>query len=194
MSRPSRLSHSIGIPDLPPARTPGSYAIAVVCLGNICRSPLADVVLNRTVAAAGLDDAVRVGSSGTGDWHVGEPMDPRAAAVAAEAGYDPSTHRGRQVRLADLTEHDLVLAMDEQNLADLRALAPAGSDPDVDTDALARNGRLRLFRDFDPLDPGKAVPDPYYGGASGFQEVLAMVERTSDAIVALLPHALEGRG
>lgn len=153
---------------LPPARTPGRYHLAVVCLGNICRSPMADVVLAERLADAGLDDRVSVGSSGTGGWHVGDPMDRRAAATLTAAGYDATRHRARQwAGDADAGAADLVLAMDAQNLADL------GGATD----------RVRLFRDFDPLDPGSDVPDPYYGGDSGFEEVLAMVERTARSLV-----------
>ncbi|WP_312856169.1 low molecular weight protein-tyrosine-phosphatase [Nocardioides pelophilus] len=164
---------------LPAPREPGRYRIALVCLGNICRSPMAHVVLASRVADAGLDDRVSVVSSGTGDWHVGHPIDRRAAALLTSEGYPAdatSAHRAQQVRRSWLTEHDLLLAMDSQNLTDLRAL---GGDR-VDGD------RVRLFGDFDPLDPGAEVPDPYYGGADGFGVVLAMVERTSDAITAAL--------
>lgn len=153
---------------LPPARRPGSYRIALVCLGNICRSPMAHVVLEARLAGAGLDDRVEVVSSGTGDWHVGEPMDRRAAATLTTAGYDATRHRARQWE--DDDRADLVLAMDAQNLAD------TGGPAD----------RVRLFRDFDPLEPGKDVPDPYYGGDSGFEEVLAMVERTARSLVTVL--------
>ncbi len=149
---------------LPPARTPGDYRIELVCLGNICRSPTAHVVLEARLADAGLDH-VTVTSSGTGDWHVGNPMDRRAAATLTAAGYDASRHRARQ-HDAD-SGADLVLAMDAQNLADL------GGPSD----------RVRLFRDFDPVERGGDVPDPYYGGHSGFEEVLAMVDRTAAALV-----------
>jgi len=158
-------------PVLPPARTPGRYHVAVVCLGNICRSPMADVVLAERLADAGLDDRVTVSSSGTGGWHVGDPMDRRAAATLTAAGYDATRHRARQWAGADDGEAaDLVLAMDAQNHSDL--LGSGGA-----TD------RVRLFRDFDPVDPGSDVPDPYYGGDSGFEEVLAMVERTARSLV-----------
>ncbi|MEU0312768.1 low molecular weight protein-tyrosine-phosphatase [Nocardioides sp. NPDC006273] len=145
--------------------------IAVVCLGNICRSPMAEVVLRDRLDRAGLDD-VELVSAGTGGWHAGEKMDRRAAATLLEAGYDPDRHRARQWPVGDPETYDLVLAMDADNLADLADLA--GQAPE---------SRLRMFRDFDPEGPGD-VPDPYYGGAEGFREVLAMVERTSDAIVA----------
>lgn len=159
---------------LPPPRTPGRYSIALVCLGNICRSPTADVVLTERVDEAGLAGRVAVVSSGTGDWHVGNPMDQRAAATLAAAGYDPSRHRARHWSTAWLEEHDLVLAMDRANLADIGG---AGD-------------RVRLFRAFDPVDPGGEVPDPYYGGDDGFREVLTMVERTCAAIVGGLREEL----
>ncbi|WP_182524974.1 low molecular weight protein-tyrosine-phosphatase [Nocardioides dongkuii] len=154
-------------PDLPAPRTPGRYSVALVCLGNICRSPMADVVLSERVDEAGLSGRVTVASCGTGDWHVGHPMDERAAATLTAAGYDASRHRAQQWAQTWLEEHDLVLAMDESNLADLGG----------------RSERVRLFRDFDPVGTGGEVPDPYYGGDDGFEEVLTMVERTSAAIV-----------
>jgi protein-tyrosine phosphatase len=165
-------------PPVPAPRTPGSYRLAVVCLGNICRSPIADVVLNKRVREAGLDDAVEVISAGTGDWHVGEPMDRRAAALLTAEGYDARRHRAQQVTASWLGELDLLLAMDRANLRDLRSLGPV------------EEGRVRLFRDFDPEEPGGEVPDPYYGGESGFQEVLAMVERTSVVLVDQVAAAL----
>ncbi|KAA1422102.1 low molecular weight phosphotyrosine protein phosphatase [Nocardioides humilatus] len=140
---------------------------------------MADVVLSERVAAAGLDDRVEVVSSGTGDWHVGDPMDRRAAALLTREGYDASAHRAQQVQRSWLDDCDLLLAMDRANLRDLRALgAKAGSVVDPE--------RVRLFRDFDPLEPGTEVPDPYYGGDAGFRDVLAMVERTSDALIDAL--------
>ena len=161
---------------LPDPLRPGRYAIEVVCSGNICRSPSAHVVLAARAFAAGLDE-VRVTSSGIGDWHAGQPMDPRSAAVLTTAGYDASRHRARQVDAARLTAYDLVLAMDRTHLADLLAL---GADP----------ARTTLFGSFDPVDPGSEVPDPYYGGPDGFEEVLTMVERTSDALVGSLGERL----
>jgi protein-tyrosine phosphatase len=149
--------------------------VAVVCLGNICRSPIAEVVLRDRLGSAGLDERVEVLSAGTGGWHVGGPMDERAAAVLTGRGYDASRHRARQVDPEWLAGLDLVLAMDGQNRRDL--------EPLVD------GGRLRMFRDFDPeADPDdpddRDVPDPYFGGDDGFDEVLAIVERTADALVA----------
>jgi len=159
------------VPGLPPHHTDGPYRIHLVCLGNICRSPTAHVVLERRLADAGLGDAVEVTSSGTGGWHVGKQMDPRAAATLTASGYDPSRHRAAQYDGGLAASYDLVLVMDEANLADVGG----------------RSERVGLFRDHDPVDPGSAVPDPYYGGDDGFEEVLTMVERTTDAIVAALP-------
>ena len=155
---------------LPAPRDPGRYRIELVCLGNICRSPMAHVLLEERLAEAGLDDVVEVTSSGTGDWHVGHPMDRRAAAALSAAGYDPSRHRARQYDAGSAGDVDLVLAMDSDNLNDLGGVSP----------------RVMLFRAFDPVDPGGDVPDPYYGGDSGFEEVLAMVERTARSLVAAL--------
>lgn len=170
------------MPRLPTPRTAGTYRISLVCLGNICRSPMADVVLSAQVREAGLDDSVEVRSSGSGDWHVGKPMDRRAAATLTAAGFDPSRHRAQQFAPARLVD-DLVLAMDASNLADV--LASASSDEPARS-ATGEDARIRLFRDFDPVDPGGEVPDPYYGGDDGFEEVLAMVERTAAALVAEL--------
>ena len=160
---------------LPPARTPGRYQVELVCLGNICRSPTAHVVLEERVATAGLADVVTVTSSGTGDWHVGQPMDRRAAATLTAAGYDASRHRARQ--WAGPEAADLYLAMDAGNLA---GIGGAGD-------------RTRLFRELDPLgstpdatEPAADVPDPYYGGDDGFEEVLEMVERTVSVLVDAL--------
>jgi protein-tyrosine phosphatase len=155
---------------LPRARASDRYRIEVVCLGNICRSPTAHVVLEERLADAGLADLVEVTSSGTGGWHVGASMDRRAAATLSAAGYDPTRHRARQYDAA--ADVDLVLVMDDDNLADVGG----------------RTDRVRKFRDFDPLEGGGDVPDPYYGGPDGFEEVLTMVERTASAIVDALLH------
>jgi protein-tyrosine phosphatase len=160
---------------LPPPLTPGRYRVALVCLGNICRSPMADVVLTAKLEQAGLADVVEVASSGTGGWHVGKGMDERAAATLAHAGYDPSRHRAQQYDADWGAGHDLVLAMDVDNLADLGG----------------RSERVGMFRDLDPVDPGADVPDPYYGGRDGFAVVLSMVERTVDVLVAELISQLD---
>ena len=153
-------------------------SVLVVCTANQCRSPMAHVVLEQRLADAGLADRVHVASSGTGGWHVGNPMDHRAAATLTAAGFDPSRHRARQYDATWREAYDVVLAMDEANLADVGGRGP----------------RTLMFRDLDPVDPGAAVPDPYYGGPDGFEEVLAMVERTSDALVAAVASLLDGTG
>lgn len=161
------------------------YRIAVVCLGNICRSPMAGVVLRDRVRRAGLADRIEVVSAGTGDWHVGSPMDRRAAAVLAAHGYDGSGHRAQQFDPAWFESVDLVLAMDASNRGDLAGLcAAAGGDP----------GKVRMFRDFDPLagEGDHDVPDPYYGGDEGFDTVMAMVQRTADHLVAWVQGQLLG--
>lgn len=161
-----------------PAPDGEPYRIAMVCLGNICRSPTAQVVLSAQVADAGLGDRVEVISAGTGDWHVGEAMDPRAAAELTASGYDPTAHRARHFD-AGWFDHDLVLVMDAQNLHDVTAL---GGTPD----------QVRLFRSFDPDGgPEAEVPDPWYGGPERFTEVLTMVERTCRVLVAGLRDLLD---
>jgi protein-tyrosine phosphatase len=162
----------------------GRFRIAIVCLGNICRSPMAHVVLEDRLEKAGLADQVEVTSSGTGDWHVGEPMDRRAASTLTDAGYDSSRHVARTFTTDWYAEHDLLLVMDASNHADVVALAPSEE----------AQGQVRMFRAFDPeaSDSDDEVPDPWYGGPEGFDEVLAMVERTADEIVARLPELAPG--
>ena len=151
--------------------SPGRYRIALVCLGNICRSPMAHVVLEARLAEAGLADVVEVTSAGTGGWHEGSPMDERAAATLTAAGYDATRHRARTF--------DATLARRP------RPGAGHGRAP-TSRDVGGAGERVALFRDFDPDEPGGEVPDPYYGGTAGFEEVLRMVERTSTSLVAAL--------
>ena len=160
-----------------PAPTGSPYRIGFVCLGNICRSPMADVVLSHLVDDAGLAARVSVASCGTGDWHVGQPMDTRAATELLSEGYDASAHRAKQFDPGWL-DLDLLLAMDRKNLADISHGRGSGD-------------RIRLFRSFDPLadpeDPDDLdVPDPYYGNDDGFAEVLAIIERTCRRILTEL--------
>ena len=145
--------------------------VLFVCMGNICRSPMAHVVLEDRLARAGLADRVEVVSAGTGDWHVGKPMDRRAAALLTEHGYDATRHRAQQTDVDLFAGVDLVLAMDAQNQADLQAL----------DDRL----EVRMFRDFDPLadDGDRDVPDPYYGGDDGFEEVLDLVDAAARGLL-----------
>jgi protein-tyrosine phosphatase len=161
-----------------PAPTGTPYRIAFVCLGNICRSPMADVILSQLVDDAGLGTKVEVSSCGTGTWHLGEPMDRRAAAQLLAEGYDASGHVAKKFDPSWL-EQDLVLAMDASNLADI-------------TDGRGADEHVRMFRSLDPVldgseDPSDLdVPDPFYGGDEGFVEVIGMVERTCRRILTEL--------
>ena len=150
--------------------------VLFVCLGNICRSPTAHGIFEKLVREAGLQERILIDSAGTGDWHIGRPPDPRASAAALGRGHDLSHLRARQVRPEDFRDFDYLLAMDEQNLWDLKALAL----PDFD-------GHLGLFMDFGHSGL-KEVPDPYYGGEDNFEQVLDLVE---DAAAGLLVHLRE---
>ena len=148
--------------------------ILFVCLGNICRSPTAEGVFRSLVAAKGLSDRVVIDSAGTGNWHIGSPPDRRSQAHALRRGIDLSGLRGRQVRAHDFDDFDLLVAMDRSNVASLSALAP---------DADARE-RIVLLRSFDPDADSDEVPDPYTGGADGFEHVLDLVEAASQGLLA----------
>ena len=141
--------------------------ILFVCLGNICRSPTAEGVMRALVREQGLEELVEIDSAGTGGWHVGAAPDERATAAARRRGI-ALEGAARKVASEDFERFDLILAMDRENLAVLRSLAP---------DAQAR-GRVRMLREFDPAAAGGDldVPDPYYGGARGFDDVLDLVE------------------
>lgn len=132
-----------------------TVSILFVCLGNICRSPLAETALRHEAEKAGID--VHVDSAGTGDWHVGQPPDRRALAVARRQGIDMDHLRGRQVDPEDFHHFDHIVAMDETNLEDLQLLRPPGS-----------RAELSLLLDHVAGREGQAVADPYYGSASDF--------------------------
>jgi protein-tyrosine phosphatase len=146
--------------------------ILLVCLGNICRSPTAEAALREALADEGLDGWVDVDSAGTGSWHLGEPPDPRMVAAAAAGGLQVSG-RARQISVDDFAESDLVLVMDRSNLEDVRRLAP---------DAAARE-RVRLFRSFEDGAHADEVPDPYYGGPDGFDQVVEITRRSAQGVV-----------
>jgi protein-tyrosine phosphatase len=151
--------------------------VCFVCLGNICRSPTAEGVFRKLVSEARLDASIEIDSAGTGDYHVGESPDSRARAAAQRRGYQ-LTGSARQFKASDFGRFDFVLAMDEDNLRALKRMAP---------DDAARS-KLHLLREFDASAPaGAAVPDPYYGGAAGFDEVIEICER---ACRGLLEHIL----
>jgi len=179
---------------------PGKVRLCFVCLGNICRSPTAEAVMRHLVRQAGLDDRIEIESAGTGDWHVGEPRDRRSREVGERRGI-PLTGRARQFVPADFARFEHVLAMDGKNLNDLRAMAP---------DQAARS-KLRLLRSFegaetlegfpdppaltplaeaelsrrDQASPADAdVPDPYYGGGDGFDQVFDICQAACLGLLA----------
>jgi protein-tyrosine phosphatase len=168
---------------LPPPRDPhGRYRICIVCLGNICRSPMAERVLIAELDRADLADKVVVESAGTGDWHLGEEMDSRASAELSRRGYDGSGHEARQIDRRWLARYDLLLAMDHANLANLRRMSAGDA-------GLA--GRIQLMRAFDPAAPdGAEVPDPYCGNADDYAEVFEFVEAAAKGLVAQLAAGL----
>ena len=147
--------------------------ILFFCMGNICRSPTAEGVMRAKLKAAGLD--VEVDSAGTHGYHVGAPPDAASQAHALRRGYDLSTLRARKLEARDFERFDLVLAMDDDNLANARRLCPPG-----------QRQRLKLLMDFAPHAGNPHVPDPYYGGAAGFDDVLDLVEAACDGLVAEL--------
>jgi protein-tyrosine phosphatase len=150
--------------------------ILFVCMGNICRSPTAEGVFRHLVEKEGLADRVFIDSAGTGEWHIGSAPDPRSCKAAAKRGYDLTNLRGRQVNRHDFADFDYVLAMDEENLRTLKRLA-----------AREHAHKIRFFTEFSS-DGAAGVPDPYAGGAQGFELVLDLIE---DAAQGLLRHIRE---
>tara|TARA_B110000444_G_scaffold256515_1_gene293010 strand:+ start:1849 stop:2319 length:471 start_codon:yes stop_codon:yes gene_type:complete len=149
--------------------------VLFVCLGNICRSPTAHGILEKKIFDENLQNRIIVDSAGTGDWHIGRPPDPRACKTALRHSYDLSGLRARQVNLDDFIEFDFILAMDQQNLFDLQAMAPSSF-----------TGRLELFLNYGSSSQ-KEVPDPYIGGEGGFEGVLSLIE---DAVDGLFRHLI----
>jgi len=147
--------------------------VLFVCLGNICRSPLAEGVFRDKVRAAGLDGIIDIDSAGTGAWHVGNPPDRCMMATAKRQGVDISALRARQFVDTDLADFDHILAMDKSNLHDILFL-DAGDD---------FGHRVTLFRQWDPEPGDYEVPDPYYGGDAGFEHVYEIVNRTAEALL-----------
>jgi len=170
--RPSRMSKS----------DPRPLRVLFVCLGNICRSPLAEGVFQHLARSRGLESRLEVDSAGTGAWHVGERPDKRSRAVALKHGIE-LPGRARQVDEEDLRDFDLILAMDGDNLHQLRSMESA----------TAETVEIRLLREFDPASDGDlAVPDPYYGGPDGFDTVFEMVHRSCEALLDELEDRLAG--
>lgn len=147
--------------------------ILFFCMGNICRSPTADGVMRAKLQAAGLD--IEVDSAGTHGYHVGAPPDERSQEHALKRGYDLSPLRARKLIAQDFERFDLVLAMDADNLAHAEALCPP-----------SQRHRLKLLLDYAPHTGKRHVPDPYYGGAAGFEEVLDLVESACDGLLGTL--------
>ena len=170
------------LPTLPhlAAHPPGTpLRVLMVCMGNICRSPTAHGVLEKKLADAGLAGRIEVDSAGTHDYHVGRPPDERAQQHAARRGYDLSAQRARQLLARDFSDFDLVLVMDDPNERAARALCPP-----------AQRHRLHRLTDFCTRHRAHEVPDPYYGGAAGFEAVLDLVEDACDGVLqALAPAA-----
>ena len=140
-------------------------SVLFVCMGNICRSPTAEGVFRKLAREAGLAEQLRIDSAGTHAYHEGEPPDRRAQAAAERRGYDLSTLRARRVSEEDFDQFDLILGMDSLNLVTLQDRADEAAHP-----------RLKKLLDYSRKNPGGDVPDPYYGGTTGFERVLDLIE------------------
>lgn len=158
------------------------YRILFVCMGNICRSPMAEGVTRKMAQREGLASLLETDSAGThGHYHAGEPPDPRAQRVAAKHGYDLSKIRARRVIDADFARFDRILALDEDNLAILQRLCPEEN-----------RSKLGLLLDYAPDLGISEVPDPYYGAESGFERVLDLCERAARGLLAACEHGRLG--
>lgn len=154
-------------------------SVLFVCMGNICRSPSAQGVFEVALLEAGLSEQVRVDSAGTHAYHVGEPPDSRSQKAAKARKIDISAQQARRVEDEDFELFDYVVVMDQENLKNLQARCPA-----------ERQDRLHLFLDFTTEHKGEDVPDPYYGGKRGFEQVLDLVEAASSGLVCELQRKL----
>lgn len=150
---------------------PRTPSVLFVCLGNICRSPLAEAALRHEAKAAGLE--ITVDSAGTGAWHAGKGPDPRSCDEARRHGIDIRGYRARQVTGQDFWRFDLIVALDAENLADLKRMSPAGA-----------SAKLSLLLDHVPGCAGQGVADPYYGAPEGFEETWRQVSEAARHIVA----------
>lgn len=155
--------------------------VCFVCTGNICRSPIAEVVLRAQLAEAGLTGQVIIDSAGTGPWHAGKDMDPRARRVLEGHGYQPERHVAKQFQPEGFSDRDVVLALDAGHLSRLGVLARLADNP---VDAAAS---IRLLRSFDPAAAGDLdVPDPYYDAEPEFEQALAQIEAACAGLVQAL--------
>ena len=150
------------------------HKIIFVCLGNICRSPTAEGVLRKQVSERGLENLFEIDSAGTGDWHLGHPPDKRATEAALARGIDLSPLRARQITARDMLYYDTIIAMDNQNLARLKSLAPAD-----------QQYKVRLLLQYGNSE-NREVPDPYYGGDHGFDLVLDLIEASCRELLGKL--------
>ncbi|MGZ0712244.1 low molecular weight protein-tyrosine-phosphatase (plasmid) [Coraliomargarita sp. W4R53] len=163
------------------ASAPEPFRVVFVCTGNICRSPMADVVFRQVADAAGLGARVSSTSAGTGDWHVGERADQRTIAALERFGLDGTHHRARQFTHGDFAHSDLVVALDRSHERILRGWARSEADSD----------KIALLMTFDPSAQSLDVPDPYYAGPAMFDEVLTMIESASRSLFRQLEPAIQ---
>lgn len=161
-------------------RVSGKKRVLFVCLGNICRSPAAEGVLQAAVRKAGLEESIEVDSAGTSSFHIGEPADKRMRAAAANRGFD-LTSRSRMVSRRDFAEFDVIIAMDRKNFRELLSLVEG------------TNSKVRLLSDYLDGDWPDEVPDPYYGGDEGFEEVLNMLEAACPRILDELARQVDAQ-
>ena len=168
-----------------PSSSPRPYRVTFVCTGNICRSPMARVVVEELIRKQGLEDRVELDSAAIGDWHVGEGADPRALAELRRHGYDGSYHRARQLDPDEISEADLVIAMDRGHADVLRVWARTPEN----------RQKVRLLRSFDAkAQPGdQDLADPYYGEDEGFEVVLEQVRAAAPGLVAVVREELRRR-
>ncbi|MDQ7075240.1 MAG: low molecular weight protein-tyrosine-phosphatase [Gammaproteobacteria bacterium] len=148
--------------------------VLFVCMGNICRSPTAEGVFTQLVSEAGLSDRFEIDSAGTHSYHIGKKPDKRAQEAALQRGLDLSGLRGREVYKEDFAYFDYILAMDKDNLRDLKLISPKAEF----------EGKIHLFLDFSEQASESEVPDPYYGGDQGFEHVLDLVQQASVGLLA----------
>jgi len=147
-----------------------TYNVLIICLGNICRSPIGLAIFRSKVAQAGLTDRIFVDSCGTGGWHEGELAHKDSIRIVKQYGLSLNEHRARQLTQEDLNKFNLLVAMDQQNK--------------IDTEALTTSQlHIKCLREFDPTPDSIDVPDPYFGGPEGFDEVYKIIERSCDGLL-----------